>query len=382
MKKTIILLTSLLIIILLILPSFTFNKNEKTIDLNNLPTQKSNINKIDVKEKINQFYSEDVSLEIESLNHNIIYGSAMNQEFITVGLWKYNIEDKSFNYYFYNFNNRVWSYVIENETIYYITVEKNDNQLFKWKLIKSDLNFSNRNEIDEGVIYNDNDTPFFRKDEISNNIILYSVKDNISIDSNSIITTYQSEYSISIFENGSFNTIIKETGDHINKSGKFSCNAFTNLNIYNNNIVYCNVSYYGKETIKLLNLKNNENKILYENKDLNNWSLSMTKCNENNCVLSFDNKKVSEKNKMINISLEKNDIYIINSFGYKRPEIIKNNKFIIFTNDNFTTFSVKKNEFINKIDIKTDTFINFKTNNNDKLIVEDKDNEFYIIKLK
>lgn len=380
----IIFLLSLFVSLSLILDN---NKNEKTINssalIKKLEIQEVDIKKIDIKEKNEQFSNEKLSLEIETINDNILYGSSLNSEFITLGLWNYNLDNNTFNYYTYNFNNRVWSYFIEDEFIYYITLERDtDNFLFKWKLIKSNLNFSDQNVIDEGIIYNDSDIPFFRRDDISKNIILHTVKDNIEFDSNFKITKYLSEYKISIFKNNLFETLIKGNGNHIKKSGNFSYNAYTNLNFYNNNIIYCNVSYYDKETIKIFNLINNNEKILYENKDLNTWSLSLVRCNKENCILSFDNKKDTDKNKLVNLTLNKNNINIIYSNGKKRPELLKNNIFIIFANDYFTLFKANKNKFMKKIDLETETFVNFITDNNDKVIIKDRNSEFYIMELK
>lgn len=384
-KKVIILLVTFSLIII----SFLFQNttNEKTINidsiLNKIELRNVQINKTTIKENLNQFYFDDSSIEIERLDNDILYGSLMDDNFITIGLWEYNLVNQSFNYYKYNMNDRIWSYFIDTDDIYYISTQiDNTNGLFHWKLIKSKFDFSNRIEIDSGIIYNDSNMPFFIQDYITHKVLLYSSKDEIEVDDSLKIKQYLSKYTISIFDNNEFLTLIEGNGDHINKNGIFSFNAFSNINFYNNKIIYCDVSYFDKEVIKLYDLQNNQEKVLFENNDLNNWSLSITKCNKDNCILSFDNKIISEKNRLINISLNKNEINIINSNGQKRPEIINKDNFIIFTNDAFILFSSKENKIIEKLNLINNSYVNFISNNDNIILIEDINSDIYIVKLK
>ena len=345
--------------------------------------KEQDIRKTDIRNELQKH--GNYKIEFESYSGNYVYGSYLdsgsyNILLKTVGLWKYNIDNEQLEYYNYTGNDRIWSYFINDYDIYYISLsELEKTSTYKWKLIKSNLNFTNKVEIDSGELYNPSNAPFFIKDDISNKIILYAVYDELEVSEELKLLKYKTKYNISIFKDGKFNILVEEFGDHINKTGTFAYNALTNLNFFDNKIVYCNVSYYDKETIKLLDLESKKEIILYENNDLDNWNLSGTKINKGHYLMNFNSKSSSETTKLISLTEKEDKINVIYSKGYKILGATNNN-FVIYSDEAFTLFS--GTSFTKRLDLNNGFSANYLSNHSNKLIMQGKDSEIYIIYIK
>jgi len=364
----------------------TYKYKETTLNIDKkiklLSLENVNIIKTNIKGNLN--YYGNYEIELESFNGNYIYGSYQNsnQSLQTIGLWQYNIENKEFKFYKYNNNDRVWSFIIKDDIIYFITLTQEYN-LYKWKLLKSNLNFNNIEELDNGILKQPLNTPFFIEDEITHKIILFATYDDIEFQENTKLSKHLSKYKISILNDNNFTTLIEENGDHINKKGIFSYSPYTNINFYNSKIIYCNVSYYDKESIILYDIEKQEKKTLYENKDLDNWYLSMTKCNDKNCILSFNDRNAERiNNKIVNINLKNKNINIIKSNDNKTIGNIRDNDFIVYSSEAYLKLSGDNNSFTARLDLNNGFYSKFLTNYSNKFILEGKDNEIYIIELK
>lgn len=265
----------------------------------------------------------------------------------TAGVWTYDIETNKLLYYKYNKDNRIWSFFIEGKNIYYIELSENmQNNTFKWSLIKSDLEFNKKKIIDNGILYKPTDTPtFIRK---NNSIILHAVYDEIKYKDDFKLTDYKSQFSIKLYKNNNFIELVNKKGNHIKKTGEFSCNSQSIINFQNDKLIYCTVSYGQSEKIIELNTQDSNEKIIYENKLLDKYSLiSFVAISSQIYIVNLKNKLLMDNSELINISEKKS--VILSNLAYISK--IDKEKILVISNNIFTIYSTLENKFKYKLNI-------------------------------
>ena len=296
----------------------------------------------------------------------------------TRGFWSYNIDQEKVNYYSYPGEGRIWDIVFSSDsTIYYIElVEK--NSLFYWYLKSATINFENIKVLDEGITNNRTDAPFFQIDPVTNKIIVYTTYEMMSENE-----TNESKYKISVLEDNQIIPIIENTGNHTTKEGIFVQHAFYTTKIYNNLLIHCQVSYYGQETIELINLDTKEKQIIYQNKDIDNWQIGEIALQENSALITFNNKKTTNKARMVSIfdiadSKQITEIYMD---GTKIIKSLKDNKYIVSCMGIFAIFDSQENRFLYRLDLGEYKFLPTYLSNNNQIVTTDNQNNVYITNL-
>ena len=133
-----------------------YKKEVEALDVVN--TSKKNLN---LRSKLDKFDTN--SIETRRLRKNVLYASCLDSSMSnvilkTTGVWAYNIDTDTLNYYKYSFGDRIWDFIIEGEKIFY--VELNDHRsdgIYEWYLKKANLDFSDSIILKKGQIYKQND---------------------------------------------------------------------------------------------------------------------------------------------------------------------------------------------------------------------------------
>ena len=396
-KYIIIIATALVIIGILIFVAYKLNVsnkinneepkiNETTVDYytleDELIVENINAEKTIIYEELLKHGEYDINPEY--MHKNILYGTYISKELmniilLTKGVWSYNIETKTFNYYNYPDDSRIWDIYITGNYIYYVELkEKFEDNVYEWSLIKSDLNFENKIVIKNGKVSSPLDAPIFAIDQMTDKVYVYTVNDEIINETEIIKSTFQ----ISILENDVLKVLVENSGSHSEKTGTFSCQANYTFKVYNDELSYCEVSYYDDEKIKILNLSTNKTKTIYTNEDLDNWQISEVQIGNEAYLITQISKDTNLKGKIINVSKKNNVINITNANGYKISRLLNiNDDFVINSNKSFAIFSTTKNSYIKKFNINANDYMPFYiSNGNNTLILENKkDKNIYVM---
>ena len=396
-KYIIIIATALVIIGILIFVAYKLNVsnkinneepkiNETTVDYytleDELIVENINAEKTIIYEELLKHGEYDINPEY--MHKNILYGTYISKELmniilLTKGVWSYNIETKTFNYYSYPDDSRIWDIYITDNYIYYVELkEKFEDNVYEWSLIKSDLNFENKTVIKNGKVSSPLDAPIFAIDQITDKVYVYTVNDEIVNETEIIKSTFQ----ISILENDELKVLVENSGSHSEKTGTFSCQANYTFKVYNDELSYCEVSYYDDEKIKILNLSTDKTKTIYTNEDLDNWQISEVQIGNEAYLITQISKDTDLKGKIINVSKKNNVINITNANGYKISRLLNiNDDFVINSNKSFAIFSTTKNSYIKKFNINANDYMPFYiSNGNNTLILENKkDKNIYVM---
>lgn len=352
--------------------------------LKNLPILETNIFKTNIKTLLDDY--EVCDIEIENVSEEYIYGNCIKNKSNSVvissaGIWKYNIKSNELFYYKYNEDNRIWSFFLDGKYIYYIELIENlDNNIFKWNLIKSDINFNNKTILDYGVLYKPTDTPFFIKNKNTNEILLHTSYDEIEYKKDFQLIKYISRFKIKIYQNGNFIDLVSKSGNHLEKTGEFSCSSAHNIDIQKDKVLYCTVSYNQSEKMIELNINDLKEKIIFENNSLNNYNLISFKNVNGHYIVNLKNKYLIDNSEIVNI-IEHDKMspsYSLSSLAYINT--ITNENCLVINNNIFAIFSISKNKFLYKLNVN----VNFKNVfylNNDYLVSLDTDDEVYLIKI-
>lgn len=396
-KYIIIIATALVIIGILIFVAYKLNVsnkinneepkiNETTVDYytleDELIVENINAEKTIIYEELLKHGEYDINPEY--MHKNILYGTYISKELmniilLTKGVWSYNIETKTFNYYSYPDDSRIWDIYITGNYIYYVELkEKFEDNVYEWSLIKSDLNFENKIVIKNGKVSSPLDAPIFAIDQMTDKVYVYTVNDEIINETEIIKSTFQ----ISILENDELKVLVENSGSHSEKTGTFSCQANYTFKVYNDELSYCEVSYYDDEKIKILNLSTDKTKTIYTNEDLDNWQISEVQIGNEAYLITQISKNTDLKGKIINVSKKNNVINITNANGYKISRLLNiNDDFVINSNKSFAIFSTTKNSYIKKFNINANDYMPFYiSNGNNTLILENKkDKNIYVM---
>ena len=396
-KYIIIIATALVIIGILIFVAYKLNVsnkinneepkiNETTVDYytleDELIVENINAEKTIIYEELLKHGEYDINPEY--MHKNILYGTYISKELmniilLTKGVWSYNIETKTFNYYSYPDDSRIWDIYITGNYIYYVELkEKFEDNVYEWSLIKSDLNFENKIVIKNGKVSSPLDAPIFAIDQMTDKVYVYTVNDEIINETEIIKSTFQ----ISILENDELKVLVENSGSHSEKTGTFSCQANYTFKVYNDELSYCEVSYYDDEKIKILNLSTDKTKTIYTNEDLDNWQISEVQIGNEAYLITQISKDTDLKGKIINVSKKNNVINITNANGYKISRLLNiNDDFVINSNKSFAIFSTTKNSYIKKFNINANDYMPFYiSNGNNTLILENKkDKNIYVM---
>ena len=396
-KYIIIIATALVIIGILIFVAYKLNVsnkinyeeskiNETTVDYytleDELIVENINAEKTIIYEELLKHGEYDINPEY--MHKNILYGTYISKELmniilLTKGVWSYNIETKTFNYYNYPDDSRIWDIYITGNYIYYVELkEKFEDNVYEWSLIKSDLNFENKIVIKNGKVSSPLDAPIFAIDQMTDKVYVYTVNDEIINETEIIKSTFQ----ISILENDELKVLVENSGSHSEKTGTFSCQANYTFKVYNDELSYCEVSYYDDEKIKILNLSTDKTKTIYTNEDLDNWQISEVQIGNEAYLITQISKDTDLKGKIINVSKKNNVINITNANGYKISRLLNiNDDFVINSNKSFAIFSTTKNSYIKKFNINANDYMPFYiSNGNNTLILENKkDKNIYVM---
>lgn len=396
-KYIIIIATALVIIGILIFVAYKLNVsnkinneepkiNETTVDYytleDELIVENINAEKTIIYEELLKHGEYDINPEY--MHKNILYGTYISKELmniilLTKGVWSYNIETKTFNYYSYPDDSRIWDIYITGNYIYYVKLkEKFEDNVYEWSLIKSDLNFENKIVIKNGKVSSPLDAPIFAIDQMTDKVYVYTVNDEIINETEIIKSTFQ----ISILENDELKVLVENSGSHSEKTGTFSCQANYTFKVYNDELSYCEVSYYDDEKIKILNLSTDKTKTIYTNEDLDNWQISEVQIGNEAYLITQISKDTDLKGKIINVSKKNNVINITNANGYKISRLLNiNDDFVINSNKSFAIFSTTKNSYIKKFNINANDYMPFYiSNGNNTLILENKkDKNIYVM---
>ncbi len=208
-----------------------YKKEVETLDVVN--TSKKNLN---LRSKLDKFDTN--SIETRRLQKNVLYASCLDSSMSnvilkTTGVWTYNIDTDTLNYYKYSFGDRIWDFIIEGEKIFY--VELNDHRsdgIYEWYLKKANLDFSDSIILKKGQIYNVMDSPFFVVDDESNETIFVSYDDDIEISSTGdSLSHYVTVFTIEIMRDTEFEILETGIGNHTDKEGVFlqRCDYTTRL---------------------------------------------------------------------------------------------------------------------------------------------------------
>lgn len=396
-KYIIIIATALVIIGILIFVAYKLNVsnkinneepkiNETTVDYytleDELIVENINAEKTIIYEELLKHGEYDINPEY--MHKNILYGTYISKELmniilLTKGVWSYNIETKTFNYYSYPDDSRIWDIYITGNYIYYVELkEKFEDNVYEWSLIKSDLNFENKIVIKNGKVSSPLDAPIFAIDQMTDKVYVYTVNDEIINETEIIKSTFQ----ISILENDELKVLVENSGSHSEKTGTFSCQANYTFKVYNDELSYCEVSYYDDEKIKILNLSTDKTKTIYTSEDLDNWQISEVQIGNEAYLITQISKDTDLKGKIINVSKKNNVINITNANGYKISRLLNiNDDFVINSNKSFAIFSTTKNSYIKKFNINANDYMPFYiSNGNNTLILENKkDKNIYVM---
>lgn len=340
------------------------------------------IQKTNIKEQVN--VSDEYGLnEIKRIQETNIIGTSIdtnNQNTImeTRGFWSYNIDQEKVNYYSYPGEGRIWDIVFSsNNTIYYIELVEKDTYYY-WYLKSSTVNFENIKVLDEGTTSNWLETPFFQIDPVTDKIIVYTIYETIND-----YEISESKYKISTLENNQITPVIENTGNHTTKEGIFAQQAFYTTKIYNNLLIHCQVSYYGQETVELINLDTKEKQIICQNNDIDNWQIGEIALQENSALITFNNKKTTNKARMVSISdiADSKQITEIYMDGTKIIKSLKDNKYIVSCMGIFAIFDSQENRFLYRLDLGEYKFLPTYLSNNNQIVTTDNQNNVYITNL-
>ena len=340
------------------------------------------IQRTNIKEQVN--VSDEYGLnEIKRIQEANIIGTSIdmnNQNTImeTRGFWAYNIDQEKVNYYSYPGKGRIWDIVFSTDnTIYYIELLEKDTYYY-WYLKSSTVNFENIKVLDEGTTSNWLETPFFQTDPVTNKIIVYTIYETINA-----YEISESRYKISVLKDNQIIPILENTGNHTTKEGIFAKQAFYTTKIYNNLLIHCQVSYYGQETVELINLNTKEKQIIYQNNDIDNWQIGEIALQEDSVLITFNNKKTPNKARMVSISniTDSKQITEIYMDGTKIIKSLKDNKYIVSCMGIFAIFDSQENKFLYRLDLEGYKFLPTYLSNNNQIVTIDNQNNVYIIYL-
>ena len=337
------------------------------------------IQKTNIKEQIS--VNDEYGLnELKRIQDNKIIGTSIdtNNQNIIRGFWSYNIDQEKVNYYSYPEEGRIWDIVFSSDsTIYYIELLEKDTYYY-WYLKSSTVNFENIKVLDEGTTSNWLETPFFQTDPVTNKIIVYTIYETINA-----YEISESRYKISVLKDNQIIPILENTGNHTTKEGIFAQQAFYTTKIYNNLLIHCQVSYYGQETVELINLNTKEKQIIYQNNDIDNWQIGEIALQEDSVLITFNNKKTPNKARMVSISniTDSKQITEIYMDGTKIIKSLKDNKYIVSCMGIFTIFDSQENKFLYRLDLEGYKFLPTYLSNNNQIVTIDNQNNVYIIYL-
>lgn len=338
-----------------------YKKEVESLDVVN--TSKKNLN---LRSRLDKFDTN--SIETRRLQKNVLYASCLDSSMSnvilkTTGVWTYNIDTDVLNYYKYPFGDRIWNFIIEGEKIFY--VELNDHRsdgIYEWYLKKANLDFSDSIILKKGQIYNVMDSPFFVVDDESNETIFVSYDDDIEISSTGdSLSHYVTVFTIEIMRDTEFEILETGIGNHTDKKGIFLQRWDYTTRLKKDELIFTEVSYFGKETTYSLDLNTREKRVVYVNNELESYQLVKTTRTNDGYVLLLDSG--IGRSKMVIVSNDLKEVNVLATEGYVNTREI-NGGDIIFNYGYdarlpYSILSVKETKLIKKFDFNSQNIAHF-----------------------
>ncbi len=133
------------------------SQNEKVIERIVVP--QSDYDKIELDYQKLSLVPKKSELYFNHVYNDILYLSVLDEKnnlskplMTTPKLITYNLKTKESKIYDYDYDIRIWDYIIKNDAIYFTTIEYTNDNKIKWSLVYSDLNFNNQKILKQGEI--------------------------------------------------------------------------------------------------------------------------------------------------------------------------------------------------------------------------------------
>lgn len=131
--------------------------NEKVIERITIP--QSDYDKIELDYQKLSLVPKKSELYFNHVYNDILYLSVLDEKnnlskplMTTPKLITYNLKTKESKIYDYDYDIRIWDYIIKNDAIYFTTIEYTNDNKIEWSLVYSDLNFNNQQILKQGEI--------------------------------------------------------------------------------------------------------------------------------------------------------------------------------------------------------------------------------------
>ena len=133
------------------------SQNEKVIERITIP--QSDYDKIELDYQKLSLVPKKSELYFNHVYNDILYLSVLDEKnnlskplMTTPKLITYNLKTKESKIYDYDYDIRIWDYIIKNDAIYFTTIEYTNDNKIEWSLVYSDLNFNNQKILKQGEI--------------------------------------------------------------------------------------------------------------------------------------------------------------------------------------------------------------------------------------
>lgn len=316
--------------------------------------------------QIEKHLNDFTGVELMYYDNNYIHGHFYNLNSSSVvldsiGLFRYNIKTLEFEYFDFNSDKRIMTFLFVKQKIYYIALKENDN-VFYWEFIESNFDFSDEIILKTGYIDNPLNYPRLLYD--SNFICLISIED---------IANDLQAFQFDLVEKENLQNLKNEMASKKEKSGDILYNI-ANVYLEDNNIYYTIVDGNNKQYLRSFNILTREENNLYQN--------------SNDNIILY-NYKIMESGIYIQYALKSEDNKSYFIFDYNDGKQYKK-KGNIKTMDTKLNLCIVFHNFTNDIEIFSETKRKlFKKRLNignmypkyivveDKILMQDFDNNFY-----
>lgn len=327
-------------------------------------------------------YTEDGKYNIELLKSstsNSVYGtiidaSSNNNLFLTIGIFEYNTLNNKFNYYENNSKTRIMDFNIINNVIYKVLLENNsDGKGYTWKFVKQNLKNNMETEIDTGEIINIFEFPKIMDE--GGNFYLSAIK-NYKDDTGEYVSQKFMLYKVNEDKIGE---LLMESGSLVKDYGNLAYNL-SNVKIYNNKFYYTIVDENHIQYFKSYDLKYNKNSIVYQNND-SDYVIYNYIPTDNGYYLNLSNKYDDNKAKILYFLKNGNEVKLETKLNTFEQLINKNNILFHNSGNKWIIYDISKNKLHNVGMKQMQIYPKYLVLEQNEIIIQDFDNNFYIGKI-
>ncbi len=360
---------------------------ESKIEKNSTTSYTITLTDSSLNNKLKKYLKDTYEVSINKVNQNYIYGDIIdtsnnNDLFVTKYIFKYDFEQDKFEIYNFDSNYRILNYFILDNTIYASLIFKNplDNISYNWSIIKFENTLNNGKILKEGTLLDPISTPIFHYSNTNNKLYVVTINDKFK-SINDIIIERKQTLNIYQIEDEKITTLKEYNGDVLNQSGTMLCSIFE-IQVFENEMLICTTDYKNKQDILSIDLKNNEESIIFSNNLKEDWIITSFQKNNKGLYIGKINTQISQTGKTTYYNFITNKIQETDSnVLYGRTPFLNDN--MLFHNlEKWSIYNPNENKFysVQLIGEYKDEYIypTFYVLNNKTILLKSNNNHFYI----